>query len=713
MAAKRAKQSFAVESHEPLVDARIRPLLERYAAMVGAELVDVSRGIVELELPEAEWQWFRNRSTIRIAFTLDALERDPDAEIAVLGSPLVEQLVAAIRAHGSRTSHGRLTPEHEPQTDVAQLSVPITNATAGEPRIDVAWHRIVRLLARVVVQAGSEVEEHLLESRFFDATTGIAVPTAIAEMCASLTPRRRGGKKVDAPHARARPTSDLMNLALADLRTTLDSKVARLRKEAERAMVDELRRIDGYYASLLTDAKTHGATGDESGAWRAVEAEHARRRAEEERRHHVRAIVHPVQLTECELLVQRATWELFAGDTRAELVAERWLNGDGEWALACPHCSTPAPSTFSLCKAGHVACDACASMCSVCDDVFCRDHGIAICHVDGLATCAEHARTCLSCEKRYCTEHELICMEGGHNACSDCIAPCAICSRLVCDEHAMTTASSAPRGQRRVCGQCVRHCEGGSNELVGADEVTQCASCEHDVCEVHAKHCSVDRAVHCTKHLRRTHGTHRLVCAEHRENCSFEPGGIFATDELYDCASCGARACSTHSHACVEDGRLHCDRDVIALRNEPGKFACLTHGAICHVDRGGHRMSETAQCPVCAKAACKLHVRACEWCGRTICFSDFKSMRSNCLTCSQLAEVAEPSEELAAAVAKALDSEQRPSHWKTARDATHTIVEVHLGWTRRVVLLVRHSDNVAEIGKIHSGISGRKFKRSA
>src|SRR5215831_8949261 len=82
------------EVPEPLVDARIRPLLERYVSMVRAELVDIGGGIVELQLPDDERQWFRNRSTIRIAFTLDALERDPDAEIAVVGSPLLEQLVA-------------------------------------------------------------------------------------------------------------------------------------------------------------------------------------------------------------------------------------------------------------------------------------------------------------------------------------------------------------------------------------------------------------------------------------------------------------------------------------------------------------------------------------------------------------------------------------------------------------------------------------------
>ena len=83
---------------EPLVDTRIRPLLARYASLAGAELVDVSDAVVELRLPNAEQRWFRNRSRLRIAFTLDGLEREPEAEIAVVGSELVNQLLAAIRS---------------------------------------------------------------------------------------------------------------------------------------------------------------------------------------------------------------------------------------------------------------------------------------------------------------------------------------------------------------------------------------------------------------------------------------------------------------------------------------------------------------------------------------------------------------------------------------------------------------------------------------
>src|SRR5436309_362248 len=96
---------------EPLADARIRPLLERYVAAAGARLDQLDEGILELHIPTEDRAAFRRRQSVRIAFTLDALERDPEAEIAVVGSAFVEQLITAIRARGSRVVYGSLAPE--------------------------------------------------------------------------------------------------------------------------------------------------------------------------------------------------------------------------------------------------------------------------------------------------------------------------------------------------------------------------------------------------------------------------------------------------------------------------------------------------------------------------------------------------------------------------------------------------------------------------
>ena len=711
------------DPHEPLVDARIRPLLERYVAMVGAKLVDVAEALVELRLPNGERKWFHDRSTLRIAFTLDALERDPESEIAVVGSAFVDQLIAAIRARGSRAFHGQLPPEQAPGPDAAALPMPITNATAGDAHVDVAWHKVVQLLARVVVRAGSEVEEHLLESRFIDATTGIAIPDEVAIKC---HPERSKGSALatgaksrslvapllgmtEVPLATARPIPDLISIALASLRASLEPKVTRLREEAQRKLQEELHRIDTYYGALIGDSSGRVAVAPDD--QRPIQAEHARRRAEEERRHQVRAIVHPVQLTERELLVQRAQWDLVNRQgVRAPLLAQRWLNGTGDWTLACPQCNATSIRWLSVCKSGHVACDTCALTCGVCNEDFCWDHGIAACHVDGHPTCAEHTRTCVSCHEPYCTAHESTCAEGGHPACSECVIECEICGRAVCEEHSTLTAMSAPRGQRRLCEQCVRSCEGGRTEHVGVDEVTRCTSCGKSVCENHRSTCAVDQSVHCSTHLRRTDASRRLVCEKHRDECAFEPGAVFASDEIAPCASCGKEVCGQHSHTCVEDGRRYCDTDSLMLRNEPGKFVCRVHGAICHVDQAAYRLGQTGECPVCARETCRAHLRTCGWCGRMVCITDMNTPHNRCSTCTQLREVTQPPETLIRAVALALDERPTPKHWRTARDATHTVVELDLGWTRRVVLAVRHGDNVASVGRTHSAVTSKTMR---
>ena len=74
---------------DPLADTRLRPLLERYCKLAKVKQAALGADHSELSFPQAERPFFRDRATLRVAFSLDALERDPDAEIAVLGSPFL------------------------------------------------------------------------------------------------------------------------------------------------------------------------------------------------------------------------------------------------------------------------------------------------------------------------------------------------------------------------------------------------------------------------------------------------------------------------------------------------------------------------------------------------------------------------------------------------------------------------------------------------
>jgi len=112
---------------------------------------------------------------------------------------------------------------------------------------------------------------------------------------------------------------------------------------------------------------------------------------------------------------------------------------------------------------------------------------------------------------------------------------------------------------------------------VGIDEVKQCASCDKSVCTTHQAVCVVDGQVHCSRHLRRTDTSRRLVCPRHVAGCAYEPDTLFASDEVGACASCGKVVCAGHSAECVADGLRHCTTHLEPLVDVDGAYACEAH----------------------------------------------------------------------------------------------------------------------------------------
>jgi len=465
--------------------------------------------------------------------------------------------------------------------------VPVRDGKARQSSVGLAAHPIGRLVARVVLRAGAAVEEAVVESDVFDLSTGTRSSDAVAGLFEDLETRRvkpaAASAIPDADQVPAREAKELLRLLIGNLREKSAERVAARQAAAATQVATELDRLDRYFASILADKS-------DADAERTITALHERRRTEEVRRHQVKAIVHPLQLVEARVLVQRAEWELRSTHgRRAQLAAQRPLAGTAAWVVACPHCGR-APTEVVVCKhdGGHCACDACSLHCPVCAEDFCADHGIANCHVDGQPACEEHARVCQSCRLAHCSLHEGLCAEGDHPACSACLEACGSCGRVVCNRHAQQSMPHAPKGSRRLCTACVRYCEGGTNEPVGVDEVTQCASCSKSVCTAHQAVCVVDGHVHCSRHLHRTDASRRLVCGEHRVSCAGEPAAIFASDEV-------------------------------------------------------------AGCPVCGNDVCAQHRAACAYCGRQVCTADLAQPSRHCATCAQLVAVADPPEEVVTA----------------------------------------------------------------
>src|SRR6059058_5137485 len=650
----RAAPPQAPRDADPLAGSALQPLLERYCRLAGVKQVALGPDHVELKLPPAERPFFRDRERVSVAFSLDALERDPEAEIAVLGSPFVSQVVEAIRARGAHLSLGLIASAssassplsrrergtggedlRERGDEAVELPIPVRDGVAKPGATRLAVHPVGRPAARVVLRAGAWAGEAVAETDVYDLSAGAPAGADVAAAFRELEAGRvapADPAAVTAAPVPAREPGELLQLLVSHLRAGAAERVA-TRRAAEQELAAELGRLDRYFESVLKEQA-------DAEALATVSALAERRRAEEIRRSQVKAVVHPLQLVEAAVLMQRAEWQLESEQgRRATFVAQRSFSGSSGWSLACPHCGRP-PAMLVICRHDHCGCEACSHRCSVCGEDFCADHGTAECRVDGLPACDEHVQVCPSCRLEHCTAHAGVCVEDGHAACSACLAPCGSCGRDVCNRHAQRSHAGAPKGSRRLCAACVRYCEGGTNEPVGVDEVAPCATCGKSVCTAHQAECAVDGQVHCSPHLRRVDRSRRLVCARHRGACGEEAAALFASDEL-------------------------------------------------------------AACPTCGRGICELHRVACAYCGRSVCNAELDAESRRCVTCVQLAAVSDPPEAVVTAALAAAGGEPQASRrWRMARDKSHVVVEVDLGRKRTAVVTLRHDDHGPD-GVVH------------
>lgn len=699
--------------HQSVGDHHVRELIDRYVRTAGTTLTEVGPNLFDLAIPREDRTAFTQRATVRIAFSVEAVQTDGEAEMAIMGGAFVEQLIDAIRSRGSLYSAGLIPVIEVNATTLPGLPASVAKGRAEEGVMKLSRHRVGRLTSRVVIRAGTTLEEHLVDGSMFDLGTGLPLGDDVAKACDQhlQSPSPPSANQPEATVARMQPVDTLVGRMLNALEKALDTQLTALRDRSQRDLAHEVGRINRYYQALLDDMGGRGTEIPDKDSRKVYESERDRRIGEEKDRHEVRATVHPVQVTQWEVFVQRVDWPLISDDGyRGTITAQRTLAGEHKWVFGCPACGTADPKSVSVCLKNHVACESCARSCTVCATTFCVDHGIAQCHVDRMPACDEHSRTCKSCHKRHCSSHQGECVDGGHAACTECLAPCAICQRTICDRHAEKAASDAPRGVRRFCRDCSRKCEGGSGEVVGSDEVAKCSSCSNVVCARHQSTCAVDGHVHCSKHLRRTDRSRRLVCEKDRAACSYEPNAVFAKDEIAVCATCGRKGCTDHVGRCIEDGTPHCKTHLLPVGDRPGEMVCEAHRMTCHVDGGAFTRAGVRNCVLCNRLVCDGHRANCGNCGRSVCVGDFRSGATACATCVALKETDDPSDSMLAAGNQLFERAGKAKRWKSARDATHTVVEADLGWTRRIVFSLRHADNALEYAMARSALGSRRLK---
>ncbi|MGH7632027.1 MAG: hypothetical protein ACREOF_22045, partial [Gemmatimonadales bacterium] len=153
----------------------------------------------------------------------------------------------------------------------------------------------------------------------------------------------------------------------------------------------------------------------------------------------------------------------------------------------------------------------------------------------------------------------------------------------------------------------------------------------------------------------------------------------------------------------------HCSRHLAPLADRAGAPVCEQHRTTCQVDGLAFSLTGTQPCAVCGKLACEKHREGCTWCGRLVCRKDVHEGR--CRTCAKLAATADPADELIqAALAANGGSPPRAKSWRTSRDASGTVVELDLGWTRKLVFGVLHGETTPATVVQHSAFGTKRVR---
>lgn len=81
------------------------------------------------------------------------------------------------------------------------------------------------------------------------------------------------------------------------------------------------------------------------------------------------------------------------------------------------------------------------------------------------------------------------------------------------------------------------------------------------------------------------------------------------------------------------------------------------------------------------------------------------------MTCGKLEEIADPPDDLIQAALAANGGEPpKVKAWRAARDASGTVVDLDLGWTRRLVFTVPHGEVKPKTVVQHSVLGAKRLR---
>lgn len=692
-------------------------LLSEYVSLAGGELEQPEEGLIRFTPAREDVDRF---GTVRlIALNPESMDLHPDAEVAIVGSRFVTDLLDAIRQHGTRWNRGYLDPASHLDLADGVPALPLRRGTVESANVSTRWVPYGRLTAAASIRIGHEVQDQLVVTGFFNLTNGSPLDAeGMGAVSAGLSSTALGSQRGAYDVARSLPLTQTLPAMLSDIENGLSATVADAGQTASRALARELKRLETYYGQLVAEARRR-PTNVSQDAVRAYEGDLERRRVEEIARHQVKVDLRPAQLEVVNILAQEVAYSLRDDGHTGRLFGHRRLLGEPAWLVICPNCQA-TPDHWAVCTGGHVLCSSCSTDCSQCAASSCSAHGGGVCtDSDGRThvLCADHLLSCPSCQGGYCTDHAAECRVGQHTSCLACSRECEACGSTVCRAHSVQTTTGAflpsedlpAERARTLCPACVRFCRGLRDEIRAVDEVDTCKVCGTSVCAEHAGVCTVTGDTQCLSHLTRTDRSRRLVGPHHQARCAAEPDLLFASDEIAPCSECGALFCSEHRVNCYYDGAEFCAEHAVGLRN--GEYSCAEHHGTCVVDKAPAKLSSLLTCPVCASPSCLTHSAECSSCGMPVCANDFLVDSKTCRTCGGLRVVDQPDDRLLDAMAELVPDAGPVRRWEVGRDASRHVARATISrWGKTVTFVLNHGSNRATSALQHGVIFGRRLR---
>lgn len=373
-----------------------------------------------------------------------------------------------------------------------------------------------------------------------------------------------------------------------------------------------LNRLTTYYQQQIDEVRD---SSDPDGTRRrALEADLQRKLAEEVENHRLRVQVELLGYVALETPITVAEMALSNGRHEVTIrVRQDRYSG----VIERPSCYACGAQTadVALDRNGHITCDACAHICSACNELLCATCGVEPCPVCGAESCADCGRTCWACGSRACAEHISICPTCGDAVCHGCQVTCAACGERQCRSHLRADSVVGQDGAiELICPRCAVRCPGcqqfsahtgvcdASGQRFCANCLVTCRGCGRTVGPGFYHRNPVDGEPYCT------------ACVVECPNCHQVATSLLACDVcgsegcascIARCVTCGRPVCEAHGVAMLDCGHVVCNRDLVecAICKEVVCPAC------------------TSDCAGCGMRSCARHTTACSQCGQEYCVS--------------------------------------------------------------------------------------------